>query len=80
MATRPRTENNPFAYGMRLLAVFYNEMEKNKDKISFIKSYQEIEKIFYNDRCVDNEFDKIFLLDPVQSDCFFYLLCYNDEW
>ena len=42
MATRPRTENNPFAYGMRLLAVFYNEMEKNKDK-----SYQEIEKIFY---------------------------------
>ena len=44
MATRPRTENNPFAYGMRLLAVFYNEMEKNKDKISFIKSYQEIEK------------------------------------
>ena len=34
MATRPRTENNPFAYGMRLLAVFYNEMEKNKDKIS----------------------------------------------
>ena len=32
MATRPRTENNPFAYGMRLLAVFYNEMEKNKDK------------------------------------------------
>ena len=22
MATRPRTENNPFAYGMRLLAVF----------------------------------------------------------
>ena len=43
MATRPRTENNPFAYGMRL----YNEMEKNKDKISFIKSYQEIEKIFY---------------------------------
>lgn len=41
MATRPRTENNPFAYGMRLLAVFYNEMEKNKDKISFIKSYQE---------------------------------------
>lgn len=30
-----------------LLAVFYNEMEKNKDKISFIKSYQEIEKIFY---------------------------------
>ena len=47
MATRPRTENNPFAYGMRLLAVFYNEMEKNKDKISFIKSYQEIEKIFY---------------------------------
>ena len=45
MATRPRTENNPFAYGMRLLAVFYNEMEKNKDKISFIKSYQEIEKI-----------------------------------
>ena len=45
MATRPRTENNPFA--MRLLAVFYNEMEKNKDKISFIKSYQEIEKIFY---------------------------------
>ena len=29
MATRPRTENNPFAYGMRLLAVFYNEMEKN---------------------------------------------------
>lgn len=28
MATRPRTENNPFAYGMRLLAVFYNEMEK----------------------------------------------------
>ena len=42
MATRPRTENNPFAYGMRLLAVFYNEMEKNKDKISFIKSYQEI--------------------------------------
>ena len=39
MATRPRTENNPFAYGMRLLAVFYNEMEKNKDKISFIKSY-----------------------------------------
>ena len=42
MATRPRTENNPFAYGMRLLAVFYN-----KDKISFIKSYQEIEKIFY---------------------------------
>ena len=43
MATRPRTENNPFAYGMRLLAVFYNEM----DKISFIKSYQEIEKIFY---------------------------------
>ena len=33
--------------GMRLLAVFYNEMEKNKDKISFIKSYQEIEKIFY---------------------------------
>ena len=39
--------NNPFAYGMRLLAVFYNEMEKNKDKISFIKSYQEIEKIFY---------------------------------
>ena len=47
MATRPRTENNPFTYGMRLLAVFYNEMEKNKDKISFIKSYQEIEKIFY---------------------------------
>lgn len=47
MATRPRTENNPFAYGMRLLVVFYNEMEKNKDKISFIKSYQEIEKIFY---------------------------------
>ena len=47
MATRPRTENNPFASGMRLLAVFYNEMEKNKDKISFIKSYQEIEKIFY---------------------------------
>ena len=47
MATRPRTENNPFAYGMRPLAVFYNEMEKNKDKISFIKSYQEIEKIFY---------------------------------
>ncbi len=47
MATRPRTENNPFAYGMRLLAVFYNAMEKNKDKISFIKSYQEIEKIFY---------------------------------
>lgn len=47
MATRPRTENNPFAYGMRLLDVFYNEMEKNKDKISFIKSYQEIEKIFY---------------------------------
>lgn len=47
MATRPRTENNPFAYGMRLLSVFYNEMEKNKDKISFIKSYQEIEKIFY---------------------------------
>lgn len=47
MATRPRTENNPFAHGMRLLAVFYNEMEKNKDKISFIKSYQEIEKIFY---------------------------------
>ena len=48
MATRPRTENNPFAYGMRLLAVFYEyEMEKNKDKISFIKSYQEIEKIFY---------------------------------
>ena len=45
MATRPRTENNPFAYGMRLLAVFYNEMDK--DKISFIKSYQEIEKIFY---------------------------------
>ena len=41
MATRPRTENNPFAYGMRLLAVFYNEMEKNKDKISFIK------RIFY---------------------------------
>ena len=37
MATRPRTENNPFAYGM----------QKNKDKISFIKSYQEIEKIFY---------------------------------
>ena len=37
MATRPRTENNPFAYGMRLLAVFYNEMEKNKDKISFYK-------------------------------------------
>ena len=32
MATRPRTENNPFAYGMRLLAVFYNEMEKNKDE------------------------------------------------
>ena len=31
MATRPRTENNPFAYGMRLLAVFYNEMEKNKN-------------------------------------------------
>ena len=47
MATRPRTENNPFAYRMRLLAVIYNEMEKNKDKISFIKSYQEIEKIFY---------------------------------
>lgn len=40
---RPRTENNPFAYGMRLFDVFYNEMEKNKDKISFIKSYQEIE-------------------------------------
>lgn len=28
MATRPRTENNPFAYGMRLLAVFYNENGK----------------------------------------------------
>lgn len=40
---RPRTENNPFAYGMRLLDVFYNEMEKNSDKISFVRSYQEIE-------------------------------------
>lgn len=39
MATRPRTENNPFAYGMRLLAVFYNEMEKNKDKISLGQSF-----------------------------------------
>ena len=32
MATRPRTENNPFAYGMRLLAVFYNE-KHNKNLI-----------------------------------------------
>ena len=47
MATRPRTENNPFAYGMRLLAVFQIEMVKNKETISFIKSYQELTKIFY---------------------------------
>ena len=40
---RTRTENNLFAYGMRLLDVFYNEMEKNSDKISFVRSYQEIE-------------------------------------
>ena len=41
MATRPRTENNLFAYGMRLLAVFYNEMEKNKDK-NVLRLYKDI--------------------------------------
>ena len=45
MATRPRTENNPLHMECAF-SCFYNEMEKNKDKISFIKSYQEIEKIF----------------------------------
>lgn len=45
------TVDNPFAYGMRLLDVFYNEMEKNKDRISFVKSYQEIEDNMKMERC-----------------------------
>lgn len=32
MATRPRTENNPFAYGMRLLAVFIMKWKRIKTK------------------------------------------------
>lgn len=26
------------------------------------------------------KFIRTLWMDPVQSDCFFYLLCYNDEW
>ena len=35
---------DPFTFGMKMLDVFYNEMEKNQDIITQVRSYNDIEK------------------------------------
>lgn len=41
---RKRTGKSPFTYGMKLLDVFCQEMEKNKDLISQVTTYAEMEE------------------------------------
>lgn len=40
---RPRTGGSPFVYGMKLLDVFYEEMEKNQEIITQVTDYAGIE-------------------------------------
>lgn len=42
MYTDLKKESDPFEYVRELIAVFYDEMQKNKDDIGVIKSYDEI--------------------------------------